>query len=528
MRDLKGVINLAYLMGYIGQGMYRRSVRRTGLIGLAALTVSIIGRGVGLLPGFTVGKAALVTFIYGIITLCGGLGLKTISNILMSERINIAEANNLNLLEDKKKSRLPFYLRKLYDSVFRLEAAVRYSPREIQREEGQIRRNIKEIAEKLASSLSDENLSFLGVKSLSDLVDHMGACNPLKPRQPECSWEGFRITASYALTHPLPATLEADIIGFDLTMVEDWFDGACFDATDVKLLEQYKANSTIVRVKRQLPYRFPDRVWQWWKAFSHSFWFQNTFRSVAIGVGTEIKKLNRKVGRGYFKAEHLLWIHPDLDRLVEEEFGREVLEEVIHRRKRLVWKIFSRRYQGAVELLRRIYRPKIELAVDLRKRFDLEYFLGELDEQSYLGDLEQLSFSPHVIERERQRVQRARESDALLRKYLNEKQAPSSDMNLLQRRALRIAAHLNRSRLRDLLTEYYAPPAGADGEKKRPQSAEAIQRILSQAAADEARLSRALVTLRTFWLLNWLEFHEYCWHLKEIAYSEEQVQPTRR
>ena len=520
MRDLKGVINPAYIMGHVGQGMYRRSVRRTGLIGLGVLTVSIIGRKIGLLPEFTVRRAAVVTIVYGLVTMVGGLGLKAISNMLMSERINIAQANNLNLLEDKKKSRLNVYLRRLYDAVFRFEAAASYSEEDIQREDRDIRRNAEEIAAKLKACLSQENLRFLGVETLSDLVEHMSACRPLKPRQLECSWEGFRITANYALTHPLPAALEAAIIGFNLTLVEDWLDGAFFDATDVKLLEQYKANSTLARVKRRVRFGVRDRIWQSWKTFSHSFWFHNTFRSLAIGVGAEIKKLNRRVGRGYFKAEHFLWIHPDLDQLVQKDFGVEVFEELVRKRSRLIWKIFTHKYESAIALLQRIYRPKIELAVGLRKRFDVEYFLGELDGQSYVQDLERLSLSPGRIEKELARVNEARKRDALLTRFLNEVPEPFSGATALERRAMRIAVHVNLSRLADLLAEYYAPSADKQNGEDKPQPDKPIRQLLAEIAADEPRFSRELVTLRTFWLLNWLELDEYSRQLKEIAYTE--------
>jgi len=322
------------------------------------------------------------------------------------------------------------------------------------------------------------------------------------------------------LTHPLPAALETEIIGFDLTMIEDWFDGACFDANDVKLLEQYKANSTIVMVKGQIRYGFLDKAWQSWKAFSHSFWFQNTFRSLAISIGTEIKRLNRKVGSGYFKAEHFLWIHPALDRTVEQKFGSDVLQELIHRRKRLVWKIFSHRYERAVELLRRIYRPKIKLAIDLRRRFDIEYLLGELEGQSYLRDLERLSFSQQHIERARKRAAQARESDSLLARFLSEEPESSSKVNALQRRALRIATHLNLSHLRDSLTEYYSLPTSAEGDRERSLRRETVRRIIPRTAANDPRFSHSLVAVRTFWLLNWLELDEYCRHLKEIAYPD--------
>jgi hypothetical protein len=500
--------------------MYRRSLRRTGIVGLAALTVSIVGRGLGLLSEFTIEQAAILTLIYCSVTLFGGLGLRTISSAFMSEKINIAEANNLNLLEDRKKSRLHFYLRNLYDSVFRFEAAVRYSDEEIRREQRQIAKNVREITQNLASSLSGENLRFLGVESIPELVDHMSACHPLKPRQLEASWEGFRITATYALTHPLPATLEAEIIGFDLTMVEDWLDGACFDANDVKLLEQYKANSTVFLIKRQLRLGVLDRAWQRWKAFSHSFWFHNTFRTIAISVGTQIKKLNRAVGTGYFKAEHFLWMEPALDRSVEQKFGSDVLQTLIRRRHRLIWKIFSRQYEGAVELLRRIYRPKIQLAVDLRKRFDVEYFLGELDGESYLHDLERLSLSSMRINRQRPRLHDARKSQTLLARYLRENPQPFADITSLQRRALRIAVHLNLSHLRDLLARYYAPQPAPHAAAKRPRWQNAIHRILLRTAATESLFSDRLVTVRTFSTLNWLEFHEYCHHLREIAYAE--------
>jgi len=521
-KDLSRVVSPVYLLGHVGQRMYRTAVRRTGLIGLAALAVSILGRGIGFLPEFTIKRAAIFTLAFGCVTLFGGLGMKIISNMLMSERINIAEANNLNLLQDKKKSRLDFYLRRLYDSVFRYEAAVRYPAEDIRGEEEAIRGNVEGITEKLMSHLSKDNLRFLGVSDLASMVDHMNACNPLKPRELEKSWEGFRITARYALTHPLPATLEAETIGFDLTMVEDWLDGACFDASDVKLVEQYKANSTVVLIKRHLGYRVLDRLWQKWHALAHSFWFHNTFRSLAISIGTQIKRMNKRVGRGYFKAEHFLWIHPELDRWVERRFGGEVLEELVHSRKRLIWKIFSKEYEGAVELLRRIYCPKIELVVDLRKRFDVEYFLGELDGESYIRDLERLAFPPHYIDRERARVEEARKRDADLLRDLDEKQPLSGNgITGLQRRALRVGAHINLFGLREALAGCDSSSQPSERGQDKQDSEEEIRRIVSQTIADGERLSHWLVTVRTFWLLNWLEFEEYCTHLKEIAYSDE-------
>ena len=90
---------------------------------------------------------------------------------------------------------------------------------------------------------------------------------------------------------------------------------------------------------------------------------------------------------------------------------------------------------------------------------------------------------------------------------------------------MRIAVHLNLFRLRGLLTEYYASPASDHDETSSSSRGEAILRILSGVAADEARFSHWLVTLRTFWLLNWLEFDEYCRQLKEIAYTD-QTAPT--
>lgn len=520
MKDLKRTVSLVYVMGHIGRRMYRTALRRTGLVGLAALAVSVLGRGLGFLPQFSVGKAAVFTLLFGVVNAFGGLGLKIASNVLMSERINIAEANNLNLLEDKKKSRLSIYLRRLYESVFCLEAAVKYSPEEIREEEDHIRKNVEEIAKNLMTHLSKENLAFLGVSDLNDMLDHMNACNPLKPHELERSWEGFRITATYALTHPLPASLEREIIGFDLTLVEDWLDGACFDTNDVKLVEQYKANSTIAIVKSQVGYSVRDKLWQSWKAFSHNFWFQNTFRSLAINVGTQIKRMNKLAGSGDFKAEHFLWIHPELDRLVEQKFGPEILQELVNRRKQLIWKIFSRDDAGAVELLNRIFRPKIELAIDLREKCDVEYLLGELEGQSHIGDREKLGGLPLGRKRKNLRTQKARRKDELLARYLHD-EAPSLEQprTPLQRRALRNAAHMNIFRLGDLLAEYYAAPSSREDPEAQSIRQQKLQEIASQIAREEERFSHWLVTVRIFWLLNWLGFEEYCCHLREIAYA---------
>ncbi len=519
VKDLRRVVSPVYLLGHVGQRMYRTGVRRTGLIGLAALAVSVVGQGIGFLPEFTIRRAAVFTLVFGFVTLFGGLGMKLISNILMSERINIAEANNLNLLEDKKKDRLDYYLRRLYEAVFRHEAAVRYSADEVREEEAEVQQNMTEIAEKLMTHLSQENLRFLGVRDLDEMVDHMNACNPLRQRSLEKSWEGFRITARYALTHPLPAALEAEMIGFDLTMVEDWLDGACFDANDVKLIQQYRANSTLAIIKRQLGYRLPDRLSQKWHVLAHSFWFHNTFRSLAIGIGTQIKRMNKQVRQGYFKAEHFLWIHPDLDRSVAVRFGDEVLEKLIHRRRRLIWKVFSRRYEGAVELLRRIYRPKIVLAIDLRKRLDVEYFLGELDGASYTRDLERLGFPRYRLDRERERVEEERKRHAEWLTRLDEDRFLSQVMSASERRALRVAAHINLFGFRERLVESIEwSPAGKRGQEGR----EMMQRVVPRVLAESEQLADWLVTVRMFWLLNWLEYDEYCAHLKEIAYFDEE------
>jgi hypothetical protein len=156
--------------------------------------------------------------------------------------------------------------------------------------------------------------------------------------------------------------------------------------------------------------------------------------------------------------------------------------------------------------------------VDLRKRFDPEYSLGELDGQSYLSDLKKLSLPPRQIERERARVEKQRHTDAFWGRFLSETLSLGA-LNRLQRRAARIAVHLNLSRLGDLLKAYYAAsPGGSAGKTTRPP-AEAIREILSDIVSRETRFSSSLVTLRTFWFLNWLELDEYCSQVKEIAYT---------
>jgi hypothetical protein len=158
--------------------------------------------------------------------------------------------------------------------------------------------------------------------------------------------------------------------------------------------------------------------------------------------------------------------------------------------------------------------------VGLRKRFDVEYFLGELDGQSYVQDLERLSVSPGRIEKELARVNEARKRDALLTRFLNDVPEPFSGTTALERRAMRIAVHVNLSRLADLLAGYHAPSADKQNGEEKPQPDKPIRQLLAEIAADEPRFSRELVTLRTFWLLNWLELDEYSQQLKEIAYTE--------
>jgi hypothetical protein len=198
LRDLRRLVELGDVVYYVGSLLYRRSLRYTLFtagIGILGYLTRLAG-----VAGFTARQAIALPLLVGASSLLGGLTLKLIPTILASRKLRVAQANDLNLMEDYRKSRQEAHLEHLWTRVFRHEPPL----------EGE-----------LAQAVAGE-----------------------PPR------EKFLRLAHYALDHPLPQVRQRYHVGLDLRYFEDWRDGAFFDRTDDKLAQQFDGDAVLAGIKR--------------------------------------------------------------------------------------------------------------------------------------------------------------------------------------------------------------------------------------------------------------------------------------
>jgi hypothetical protein len=343
LRDLRRLVELGDVVYYVGSLLYRRSLRYTLFtagIGILGYLTRLAG-----VAGFTARQAIALPLLVGGSSLLGGLTLKLIPTILASRKLKVAQANDLNLMEDYRKSRQEAHLEQLWQRIFRHEPAL----------EGE-----------LASAGDDDET----------------------PR------ETFLRLAHYALDHPLPQVRQRYHVGLDLRYFEDWRDGAFFDRTDDKLAQQFDGDAVLAGVKREAALGLARRLRRALDRLGRRFWFTLTTRAVSLAIADALSKLNRRYDTDMFNSQVLLWPgEEDQPWLGDLENGRQ---SVLEYRRRLLTRVFGPGRPRAAVMILRLFAPDLLAATRLRLCYDPDYLMGRLDFDA-TSDLEQVGIHPAII-----------------------------------------------------------------------------------------------------------------------------------
>jgi hypothetical protein len=343
--------------------------------------------------------AAVAAFMYG-----GGYTLCSLANLLSAEREIAAKGNLIELMEDVKEEHQDLHLEILWDRVFQYEAALR-NDRAASAHEGERICACRRDLEEHLMALPDDCKKRLGLTegNLDSLVAHIEAWNPYASGSMEGTKEGFIESARYALRMPIPQTLQAKIVGFDLSLLEDWYDGAVFVENDCKLLHQYYANNDILAVRNELGISLPERVFNFLFETKPCTLFRWTTAKISRITGVMISDFNQRYTRDtdpdYFNAEHFLWPNPDLDKDVEMEFGPGALEDLKRTRRKVMRKLFTGNqelYTGSQEIAHlHVYRMFCEdflHAINTRLKYDVEFGAGilKIKPEDYFAEMRNL------------------------------------------------------------------------------------------------------------------------------------------
>jgi len=439
VRDASRLINFGDILYQLGTLLYRKSLRYTLLTaGIAFLGYFSSFAG---LPGFSGKQAIVLPLLVGGVTLLSGVLLRVIPAVIASRQMIIAQANDMNLMEDYRKGEVETHLRDLWDRVFRYEY------------------RLAELAAGRKPDWTAGEQAFIGLAHLA-LASHLS-----QPR------EYFEL-------------------GIDLHHYEDWRDGAYFDPSDIKLVEQYEGDSGLTAVKRWLGFGLVDGLRQMPTRFVQRAWMTLITRAVAIHVANAVDSLNRTHHTDVFNAQVLIWPKEEDAEWIERFPGAR--EEVLVRRKKLMLRVFGADRATARNMLDRMFAPNFELATELRMQFDAEYCVGGLryDVMSDLNNAELLQ-----DRRLKRRIQRcvARSKQALEAFDAHLAQAHPSLLEparLEELRAVRMALHSDRDGLGKRFVAAHAQSMSA-GELRKISAA-----LIDIATQDLECYSRRLLGLR--------------------------------
>ncbi len=372
IRDAGRLINLRDILARVGTLLYRRSLRY-GLIALAFSVVGFISHQLGL-PGLTKQQAIGFPIVVGSGACLLGLLLRFVPTVISARLQTVAQAADLNLMEDYRKKRAAHYLVSLWDRVYRYEAELFYSPEEREAEAVRLTQQ-KQILQAHLAGLPPELRRQLGEPDTSELAEAILALSPVSSGLPKTR-EAFLLEGRYTLHSYKTQTEERAETGVDFSAFEDWCDGAFFDRSDTKLIEQYGGDPVLCTVKNliRLPLRL--QLAELWIRFSQRLWFLIAVRALALEVATAVEYLNALYGTTIFNAQTLLWPGAEED----QEVRRLGAEEPVRKwRERVLSRVFGKTPEEWTTMVDRMFFGTYVLATHLRMFFDPEYCDGSLD-----------------------------------------------------------------------------------------------------------------------------------------------------
>ncbi|RMG00864.1 MAG: hypothetical protein D6741_06090, partial [Planctomycetota bacterium] len=476
-------------MYVVGNFLYKRSLRYT----IASATVALVGYLGNIIPGvetYPAKVALLLPLCVGGTTITLGLLLKVIPSLIQSRLVTVAQAADLDLMENYRKWRREHHLASLWERVYRFEWRLRTH---VCRVHPHPEECPPEVCDTTPDASTDE----------------------------QTGRDQFLRRARFALDRDQPEPRQRYYLGLDLRYVEDWYNGAYFDPSDRKLMEQFAAASTLVKVREAAGYRGTTSLADLPLALFGRFWFAMLCRAVEMQIGEAVECLNRQFHTDAFNAQAILWPGEE-DEAWIAQFGPSAKPAVLYHRRRLLWRIFGDNDTEMFRIVDRFVWPQLVLASTLRAMYDPEYLDGSLGYDVFadladgpLSDAKKRSFETlkYRVEEDRPRLNACLQHEVFTRVTPH----PLEDDEAY--RALRIAVHTNQRGLRTMLGKFSAKP------HRRTELALAMLPAVEFAVSHRRMFTNRLLALRVHHELARIQRNEYRQLLSDLLASCRDVDP---
>ena len=517
LKDIQRLGSTGDILSRAGTFLIRKSPRAASWTAVLT-TLGFSSKSLGSGLQITGIQTVLVPLVVGGSMLTLGLALKYIPSTIWHRLTTLAVANDLNLMEDYRKTQLNEHLNCLWDEVFWHEANLRYTAKQMREERERIAA-VEQTVRKKIKNWDKATREHLGIKDVTDLDDVVLAVMAERPisENLERSREGFIISSLYALRHPLPQSTQKAKVGFGLALYEDFCDGAYFDQSDEMLFQQYVGHTTITRIKRECQIGKRAILSQVPNKLSRKLWFSLVTRKVAMGVGKAVRNLNRQYNTDMFNTQVVLWPGEE-DAAWVKDFP-EAREKVLALRKQIFFSALGKTYENAVTVLDRVQLPCFEFALDLRVRYDYEYLDNSLDHKArdtgdmimdnVMGDLDLYGYCAKDKLRMQKKIESARQDMAAFLDFLDKSPYRENADNKLILRAVKTAFHSDRNGIRKMFQS-----------TRKPIDAQRVNATIEAAINEHQSYSQKLISLRMHFQLTQMKITDYRNIVKKLAYED--------
>lgn len=495
LTDLRRLVALPDLAPYLGDLILRRSLKIVAITGGAALAGSVAT--IFGFSGPTLKEAASMTLMIGICLTGLGLFLK-LTPLFIRKARGVAEASQINLLEDARKERASRHLGELWDRVCRYEGQWKAEEEE---------REAKKLAQ-LENSLT-ETYSVLGMGE--KLAQTCSEHHIELPIDAPCTRKGFVASALYRIHHPHPAHQPLRRFRTVIGLYQNYCDGAPFHSTDSKLLEEGEHDMTLAKIKALAyrsdwgplcsSFRVPAmKIRESWLRWPQKFWFPICVRAISSRTGRAISHLNHLHGVTRLDALNLLW--PGAEEQVWISQFKGLREGILEERKSMFQDLFGPDQEGARRILDRMLLPNAEIATEIRYRFDPDYCSGVLKGQLE-SDMRTLgcedSYFEYHLRVSKQRADRLGYFDVFIERNFPEYLDRPDD-----RLCLRIA---------------YMTCNGLQKKHLRDEGAAELKKRFGEVLSHSSKRRHQLLYIRTYQTLTMIALREYRDHLQDLLSS---------
>lgn len=503
-RDLRGLFDPVDALALIGKRLYKGSIRRA--IRLIPIIYGSWYLADKLTPfQISPGIARCLAILVLLLPLIG-LGLRKFAERITQGLIIEAEASGVNLTEDIKKTHTREHLQTLWTRVFAPEARLLYgdaagvqSDQQHTAISNSLRTHLNNLPDPILAYLSGSKGTEQKEELILQMVEHLHAMRPVQQGALETSQAQFLSSALYAVAAPMPQIEQEAVVGFPLGLYEDWLDGALLHETDMKLYEQFRGHPDLRYARSVVRISLRDRMTLSIQSASARRWFQFACRSITREVGKNVRHLNDHCRTNIFDAGAILWPTVGVEQAIASQVPPEAVlawrQALIH----FVTKMLRDPDEDAERLIRRMHLFSFRAATELRIGFDPEYAAGLLG-YNLASDCKTLRITGSWIDEQSRRARKLfDQGDAIWRAWKQDYHL-LNQVPIMERRALRIAAHTGGWGMREALS----------GKKASPRL---LHEAVARVRQESPRINRSLLNLRIHHQLTIFQIQEYRRHV---------------